>query len=200
MNERRQHVIASVRRPTPTSNCDQAASLARAIKTTVIAVVALLKLAAADFQLSGELGDSAQLPCLIGRQAYCGEPYFIAWYKHNATSKSWTRIEQKAEEEPDPTAARPPGAESGPLSDRVRFDWPRGLSGRRASCPQLLVQAAGASKAAKLEASFDCGQLHIGSLQLADEGQYKCEITFSESLDFDKCPATTLSHLAVIGK
>lgn len=159
-----------------------------------------------DFKLVGQVGESVQLPCLVGRQMFCGDIYFIAWYKLNSSSKSWSRIEHKTEEELDmsqPGTARPDSDNAlQQAAERIRSVWPRGLAGgRRSSCPQLLVNALDSTKlAANFESNFDCGQLHISSLKLADEGQYKCEITFSDSLDFDKCPATTLSQLGVIGK
>lgn len=157
-----------------------------------------------DFQLTGQVGDTVQLPCLIGRRTFCGDIYFIAWYKYNSSSKSWSRIEHKTEEELDVKRSEPAldQVQVSSASERIRSVWPRALAGsRRWACPQLLANGLGSGKlAANLESNFDCGQLHISSLQLADEGQYKCEITFSDSLDFDKCPATTLSHLGVIGK
>lgn len=203
-----------------------------------------------EYQLVGQVNQEAHLPCLIGRQLYCGEPYFIAWYKFNGSSKSWVRIEHSGSSSSSSKSAANGDDElandnngnddnlqlaptksaaeaevtnqhqlSGhrPINERVQFTWTRSQqqqqqqhqrgSSWRPACDQPLngrhgvsAAAAAAAASAKLEANFDCAQLTIGRLELMDEGQYKCEITFSESLDFDKCPATTLSQLSVIGK
>lgn len=145
-----------------------------------------------EFQLVGQAGAETRLPCLIGKQLHCGEPYFIAWYKFNATGRSWTRIEHLGRsEKAEPVGQRrhSAGALSSPLNDRVHFLWAR--SSRPANCP--------AGPSSQLS-RFDCAQLSISSLEPLDEGQYKCEITFSESLDFDRCPASTLTELQVVGK
>lgn len=117
----------------------------------------------------GEVGGQVRLPCLIGRQSYCGDPYFTAWYKLNSSSKaSWTRMELESN----------------------RFSW--AAEKTRGQCEQVKSQ---------LDLTqLDCAQLTINRVEPADEGQYKCEITFSESLDVDKCPPSTLSQLNVIGK
>ena len=162
-----------------------------------------------QLQLAGNLGESAQLPCLIGRQLYCGEPYFIAWYKFNGSTKSWLRIEHERQ-----AVLGEPAPGGGALSARVQFGWRR-TGGAQAARPSqalasaacgahpLAVAAAAAAAAASgrpAESQFDCATLTISPLELIDEGQYKCEITFSESLDFDKCPPTTASQLSVIGE
>ena len=157
-----------------------------------------------DFQVVGQANRTASLPCLIGKQVFCGEPYFIAWYKLNATSRLWTRLEHQtanSEEAPADGHLSP----RAPLN-RIRFVWARDgqtscapasqqvqPDGSVASAPPLAVARLG-------NGLFDCGQLRIGPLELADEGQYKCETTFSDSLDFDKCPASTSSKLSVTGK
>lgn len=195
--------------------------------------------ALAEYQLTGAVGEQSHLPCLVGRQLYCGEPYFIAWYKLNTSSRSWARIEHKSEEELLASEASSSSAPSLPSSnvptnfnERVRFTWWRtqllpqqsaitgqsnnnyhqqrlAASHARFACEQLSVSGVRSNpvsqqshrfRSMKLDSNFDCATLTINSLELPDEGQYKCEITFSESLDFDKCPATTLSRLTVIGK
>lgn len=191
-----------------------------------------------EYQLIGEAGHQIRLPCLIGEPLYCGEPYFIAWYKLNVSSKSWIRFEHRSMEDnelaADPieisSSNRLAGGQS--LADRVRFDWSASRSSSQSqsaatkqsatksannfkssicSDPAAIFQSSSSSAAAINsgptrqrflldQSNFDCAQLTISPLDLSDEGQYKCEITFSESLDFDKCPATTLSQLTVIGK
>lgn len=153
-----------------------------------------------DFQLVARAGAQARLPCLIGRQLYCGEPYFIAWYKFNASARSWTRIEHKSQQQDE--WARPQDTPT--LNSRVQFVWARGQPEAAQAAPTRGQPATGACLAEPpgraLANQFDCAQLSISALELADEGQYKCEITFSEALDFDKCPASTLSQLNVIGE
>lgn len=186
-----------------------------------------------EYQLIGEAGQPIRLPCLIGKQLYCGEPYFIAWYKLNMSSKSWVRFEHKSMEDSDLIDSIESSGSASvqlapssiammtgqPLANRVRFDWspPRGGDSRQptaksanfkssiCSDPAIYHSTVAVNNPARQLLSeqatnFDCAQLTISSLELPDEGQYKCEITFSESLDFDKCPATTLSQLTVIGK
>lgn len=177
-----------------------------------------------EYQLVGALGDQAHLPCLIGRQLYCGEPYFIAWYKLNSSSRSWTRIEHKSEDELTEAASSSLSNVIAPFNERVRFTWwrtqPSGSQQQRATsqarfaCEQVSgsgnnvnsqsplqqVHQSARSMKQQLDTNFDCATLTINSLELTDEGQYKCEITFSETLDFDKCPATTSSRLTVIGE
>lgn len=188
-----------------------------------------------EYQLIGEAGHQIRVPCLIGKQLYCGEPYFIAWYKLNVSSKSWIRFEHKSIEDNEASdsmeaSSIPPEASSAfvagkPLANRVRFDWSPRASQSGGQLRQQAANSLGVSKSAGPRSSicsdpsifrpstinnpqqlaldhanFDCAQLTISPLELSDEGQYKCEITFSESLDFDKCPATTLSQLTVIGK
>lgn len=186
-----------------------------------------------EYQLVGQAGEQARLPCLIGRQLYCGEPYFIAWYKFNVHAKQWTRIELQ-QSQPNAAGSDESGPSSssslgGALSSRVRFTWSRSSQGQqsvhsRLACEQpttstIVTPTTSSSQhqaravsinsnqqqvvtaSRQLDAAnFDCAHLAVDSLELADEGQYKCEITFSEALDFDKCPATTLSQLSVIGK
>lgn len=191
----------------------------------------------AEYQFTSAVGDQTHIPCLIGRQLYCGEPYFVAWYKLNTSSRSWARIEHKSEEEllASEQASLSPSVSSNvpaTFNERVRFTWwraqqpsqqsalPASLSTNQQrlvasqakfACEQLSVSGVKSSQLAslqqthrfrsmKLDSSFDCATLTINSLELADEGQYKCEITFSDSVDFDKCPATTLSRLSLIGK
>lgn len=196
----------------------------------------------AEYQLTSAVGDQTHIPCLIGRQLYCGEPYFIAWYKLNTSSRSWARIEHKSEEEllageqqtslPSLSLSSSASVPT-PFNERVRFTWWRAqllsqqsatlpassnsnqqrfaASQAKFACEQLSANGIKSSTLAssqqthrfrfmKLDSNFDCATLTINSLELADEGQYKCEITFSDSVDFDKCPATTLSRLNVIGK
>lgn len=193
--------------------------------------------ALAEYHLTGAVGEQSHLPCLIGRQLYCGEPYFIAWYKLNTSSRSWTRVEHKSEEEllasEASSSPSPSSNVQTTFNERVRFTWWRtqmlpqqsaitaslnnnnyqqqrlAATHARFACEQLSVNGVRSSpvsqqshrfRSMKLDSNFDCATLTINSLELPDEGQYKCEITFSESLDFDKCPATTLSRLTVIGK
>lgn len=150
-----------------------------------------------EYLLVGQAGQRAHLPCLIGRQLYCGEPYFIAWYKRNSSSsRDWTRIEYLS-----PAAVD--GDDLGGV--RARFAWVPRQSPAELSPSGSCEQLAAASNLSpqvrlKLETNFDCAQLTIDRLELRDEGQYKCEITFSESLDIERCPATTLSQLSVIGE
>lgn len=208
-----------------------------------------------EYHLVGKASGQTQLPCLIGKQKNCGEPYFIAWYKLNVTSKQWTRLDQKTEDElasDQPSGDEMP-ANSAPAS---KFTWSRNAAAGGGSSPKssfssstsklnaclqhprfAMVSSApqrnrnafpqsyhwqqedqlqqyqyqGANKIidlpklaairSELESNFDCDLLTINSLDLMDEGQYKCEITFSDSLDdFNKCPTITTSHLLVIGK
>lgn len=209
----------------------------------LVALAALVQLALAgqpqpqqqqqpnEYQLIGHSAERARLPCLIGKSGFCGEPYFIAWYKLNASSRLWARIEAKSrEQEDDETAAprpatvaladerRRPAASSRPLAERIRFEgWSRetrspsnclqtaaapGEPDERSALLLAKHQALGQS-AASLAAYgqlFDCAQLTISALELQDEGQYKCEITFSDSLDPERCPASTATQLTVIGE
>jgi hypothetical protein len=195
-----------------------------------------------EHQLVGQAGDGVRLPCLIGKRAHCGEPYFIAWYKLNATSRQWTRIEarhpgdDRDEHEQDdqwqvsassaPSASTPAPASGRPIAERVQFVWSRAQSplcwmGAGSNRTALLNnrfqhQAAGGQQQqqqqhqtassgslplmATVLPPFDCAMLTIRPLELQDEGQYKCEITFSETVEFDKCPASTTTQLSVIGE
>jgi len=236
-------------------------------------------------QVSGQVGGQAELPCLIGRQSVCGEPYLIAWYRLNGSSRAWHRIEHHSEEEQWPPQW--PGAS---LNERARFLWDRTqrsgaasqwaqvspaaalhtplqlqfqspassssslassltlradpkvwqqqrtLSGGTQSgsgggnnsyannnnnnnnngakaaphwplsssnCPPALLQQLQQSQRspnALQTGHFECAQLALRPLELLDEGQYKCEITFSESVDYEHCPVATVSQLNVIGK
>lgn len=137
------------------------------------------------FQLVGNVNDQAHLPCLIGKQIYCGEPYFIAWYKQSGSSKSWLRLELKSSDESN--------------EGDERFTWSRRADSSLCQ-PNVAHRFKSSAAADSIASNYDCGQLTISRLELADEGQYKCEITFSESLDFDKCPASTISKLSLIGK
>lgn len=58
-------------------------------------------------------------------------------------------------------------------------------------------------KATSLQRQDECVQFDISSVQLTDEGDYKCQVTYAEdSLDSDsnKCPASTITQLFVVGK
>ena len=143
-----------------------------------------------EFQLAGQSGGQALLPCLIGRQLFCGEPYFIAWYRLNSSSRAWTRIEQQQQQQ----QADSPASQS--LNERAHFNWAPGKRQPATGCPN----SPAALGRAKEEQAFDCVQLQVRNLQLSDEAQYKCEITYSESLDFEHCPVSTLSSLAVLGE
>lgn len=197
-----------------------------------------------EYQLVGQAGSLVWLPCLIGKQAHCGEPYFIAWYKLNATSRQWTRLEARSPSDQDqegeeelladrrqPAMAQPAVGQPRPLADRVQFIWSRSSqSPMSSSCfladgtnqtmsagPMLTnrlqlanhqaqqLQATSGTQSADLALLsafqlFDCAQLAIKQVELQDEGQYKCEITFSESVEFDRCPASTMTQLNVIGE
>lgn len=158
-----------------------------------------------EHKLFNQVDEQAQLPCLIGKQEFCGDPYFIAWYKFNSTSRAWLRFDYKTLDSNNNNDFQADLIESSDSSvsrsfnERVKFVWSRSSADQRAKlapaksavCNQQYSSASG---------DFDCAYLSINSLELADEGQYKCEITFSETLDFEKCPATTLSQLNVIGK
>lgn len=175
--------------------------------------------------LVGQVGTSVRLPCLIGRQLFCGEPYFIAWYKLNSDKPTWTRIEyatataaKLAQVDSDrfsneQQASRVDNVNSESLlqqqtttanqsqEQQDRFNFFRGGSG--SSC--LMNKNGAEQHPSKVQyqqlrlAELECAQLEISKLELADEGQYKCEITFSESLEVDKCPPTSVSRLTVIG-
>lgn len=161
--------------------------------------------------LGGQLGQSVRLPCLIGRQFNCGEPYFIAWYKMSPTRPlaGWTRIEystnqskmQESESGEEASGARSSSSSSSYFastqvsnSTNQRFSFYRGQAA--SSC---LGDSSMASQK-HLATELECAQLEITKLELGDEGQYKCEITFSESLEVDKCPPSSISRLTVIGK
>lgn len=170
-----------------------------------------------EFQLIGQSSGEVRLPCLIGKQLYCGEVYFIAWYKLNSTSgRQWTRIEHKTrnaiEDEEDSSKQQlqntyednnqqqqTSSSQSSSLNDRVQFVWTPGKQNNRAACLADTTQSS-SQRLINQAAQFDCAQLVIKRLELADEGQYKCEITFSESIDFEKCPSNTMTQLNVIGK
>lgn len=171
--------------------------------------------------LGGQVGQSVRLPCLIGRQFNCGEPYFIAWYKLNVIKpSSWTRIEYVTgqssssmtsdivtESSSDFMTANS-YANSNNQSNSNRFTFFRGhtSSSGLTTCDSLLSnsmqQQFPNSKrlATNSFSDFECAQLEISQLELHDEGQYKCEITFSESLEVDKCPPSSVTRLTVIGK
>lgn len=192
-----------------------------------------------EYQLVGQAGGLVRLPCLIGKQANCGEPYFIAWYKLNATSRQWMRIEARSpgdQDQDDEGRETMAGGPYRPLADRVQFVWSRTqspMASSASSCwlgdgtslksptrmlnnghqqssqqQQQLLQAALHQQSSPLASLsmisafqlFDCAQLTIKALELQDEGQYKCEITFSESVEFDRCPASTMTQLNVIGE
>lgn len=150
----------------------------------------------AGYQVSGQPGDQVRLPCLIGRQLYCGQPYLIVWYKMNATTKgNWMGILRKSWDELAGDSGKQQQQQQQEM-DRVRFVWNwQGVDQPTASVCQR------ASSSNRLDANnLDCSELVIGRLEPEDEGQYKCEITFTESLDVDKCPPNTLSQLNVISK
>lgn len=148
---------------------------------------------AEPFQLIGQVGSQVQLPCLVGKKANCGEPYFVAWYRLNATSRLWARIEHRSDDE----LAAPASEDQ---QHRFHLTWPaaEGAGSQSGACNQLAGERLAPSSAEQLELA--CAHLSIRSLEPADEGRYKCEITFSDSIDFDRCPANTLSQLSVIGK
>lgn len=156
---------------------------------------------AEPYQLIGQVGNQAQLPCLVGKRANCGEPYFVAWYKFNGTSRLWTRIEHRSDDEQVAAAA----SSTSTGQHRFHLTWPtleESSSFKPTVCNQAGEQfnnlAGSQSQATAL--NLACAHLTIRSLEPADEGQYKCEITFSDSIDFDRCPSSTLSQLNVIGK
>lgn len=154
------------------------------------------------YQLSGQVGKEAQLPCLVGKKANCGEPYIVAWYKWNTISKLWARIEHRSDNEPAPISS-PLANNNQQIKQRYHLTWPSSAaagdelagSSQSALCNQDRL---GDGRASRLD--LTCAHLTIRSLEPADEGQYKCEITFSDSIDFDRCPANTMSQLNVIGK
>lgn len=139
---------------------------------------------AGDLQtLVGQLGGSVRLPCLVLKRSYCGEPYFIAWYRLNGNRPSWTRIDY---EEDQQAAGKLEDEDS---SARQRFRYQRRLT---SGC-----ELSGGTRLDLGE--VECSQLTISQLELADEGQYKCEITFSDAAEPEKCPSISTSRLTVIG-
>lgn len=233
-----------------------------------------LAAAAEMHQIIAEVGSQAHLPCLIGKALFCGEPYFIAWYKFNTSTRTWTRIEygsadsSSSSQQPSQDNYESPARansiklststslDNGPLTmgpssagERIRFRWKqraaqshsqqqkqvsRGNNNQFDSSndydgdnsnecfasnsiatsaiasnvslpvlghPSAAASAAFGSRGAdEIRLLFDCATLGISSVDLADEGQYKCEITFSEVLDFEKCPTSTQTRLLVTGK
>lgn len=124
---------------------------------------------AEPFQLIGQVGNQVRLPCLVGKKANCGEPYFVAWYRLNATSRSWTRIEYRSDEddELDASSQRP--------SRRFHFTWPgeakSGGNSQSTVCNQAgeRLTFAGANQN---RPELNCAHLSVSSLEPADEGQY----------------------------
>lgn len=136
--------------------------------------------------LAAQVGGTVRLPCLVGRQLNCGPPYLIAWYKFNASRAAWTRLEYSRPDDKD--------EQQGADSAKSRFKFYRGLAA--SSCGLAASSSRGPDSGDELE----CSQLAIERLDLADEAQYKCEITFSESLDTQKCPPSSVTRLIVIGE
>lgn len=158
----------------------------------------------AQYQLVGQAGGLVRLPCLVGLPSVCGLPYFIAWYKHNAREDSWTRFEYRESSELSSESDQIHNQNnqvSGPsraLSERVEFFKPNEHTS--SSSPLCSNSAKFNNQLASGSNQFGCAQLTIRKLELLDEGQYKCEITFSESIEVDKCPPYTISQLSVTGK
>lgn len=158
--------------------------------------------------ISGEVNGQARLPCLIGLPFNCGRPYFIVWYKLNAATKgNWAGVLRKSFDEISLASGdteREQSSDDTTINDEhFRFHWNRQLRNRNSNdihqdslCSQVTQTFSARSNAAN---QFDCAELVIDKVKLEDEGQYKCEVTFTDSLDIDKCPPNTLSQLTVIG-
>lgn len=145
-----------------------------------------------DFFVSAESEQLLRLPCKIGSHSNCGLPYIIAWYKFNHKSGTWRRIELPLSAG-DTAASLAQGFES-----RFSFELPTlnqnpGQQQQTKSCLQQ-------NKSTVASSNWQCVFLSIKNAQVFDEGQYKCEVTYAEALDFDKCPQSTASQLTVFGE
>lgn len=162
----------------------------------------------ADFSVSGDARQVLSLPCVVGKQTNCGAPYIIAWYKWTASAKLWQRLDLTSSSSLNQLANNSSVAQT---NSRFVFDWPPGTL---RNCPfsalrtsQTLSSSSSSTSSSSSSSSLslsrhsvDCLALDVRSALVADEGLYKCEVTYAETLDFDKCPSTTLSQLNIFGK
>ena len=182
-----------------------------------------------ELSVVASVRQSARLPCAIGPASLCGEPYIVAWYKlqhqqhHQAPSpqRTWTRLELATSSSTsankrltfDLAAQLATQRHSASMSNS-NFDIASsaaaassssGAAASQVTSSQRLAKshahiACGLGGASAASAPFDCVRLELASVEASDEGQYKCEVTYTESADFSKCPASTSSRLNVVGK